>query len=127
VPKLRVDLRHSAQDIDSIVRAHEILARELHDHQRLASIKYKQDDVYSHVMEQAADGYHQIGTTRMAASERHGVVDEHCRVHGVGNLYVCSSSVFPTSGHANPTLTIVALAVRLADRIGDLCGRAGRS
>jgi len=118
MPRLRVDLRYSAQDVDSVVRAHEVLAREMHDHQRVASIRYKQDDVHGHVLEQAVDGFHQMGTTRMASSERHGVVDEHCRVHGVGNLYVCSSSVFPTAGHANPTLTIVALAVRLADHIG---------
>jgi choline dehydrogenase-like flavoprotein len=122
--RLRVDLRYCSQDIDSVVRAHEVLVREMQDHQRVARIDYKRDDVYGHVLEQATDGYHQIGTTRMAASERHGVVDGHCRIHGVENLYVCSSSVFPTSGHANPTLTIVALAVRLAHHIGDLCGRA---
>jgi choline dehydrogenase-like flavoprotein len=46
-----------------------------------------------------------------------GVVDENCRVHGVGNLYVAGSSVFPTGGTFNPSLTIVALALRLADHI----------
>ncbi|PZA12815.1 GMC family oxidoreductase [Rhodopseudomonas palustris] len=63
------------------------------------------------------DMAHSMGTTRMSASARSGVVDEHCQVHGVRNLYVAGSSVFPTSGHANPTLMIVAFAVRLADRI----------
>jgi choline dehydrogenase-like flavoprotein len=48
---------------------------------------------------------------------RHGVVDRDCRVHGIDNLYVAGSSVFPTAGWANPTLTIVALALRLADRL----------
>ena len=62
-------------------------------------------------------GSHHIGTTRMAASADEGVVDPDCRVHGVENLYVAGSSVFPTSGHANPTLTVVALAVRLADHL----------
>lgn len=60
---------------------------------------------------------HHMGTTRMADAPDRGVVDRHCRVHGMGNLYVAGSSVFPTGGAANPTLTIVALALRLADRL----------
>ncbi|HEY0758371.1 MAG TPA: GMC family oxidoreductase [Acidisarcina sp.] len=63
------------------------------------------------------DPAHPMGTTRMAQSAQHGVVDRECKVFGVDNLYVAGSSVFPTGGHANPTLTIVALAVRLADRL----------
>jgi choline dehydrogenase-like flavoprotein len=62
-------------------------------------------------------GFHHMGTTRMAASPRDGVVDADCRVHGVANLYVAGSSVFTTSGWANPTLTIVALALRLAGHL----------
>jgi choline dehydrogenase-like flavoprotein len=62
-------------------------------------------------------GYHHIGTTRMAASPKKGVVDADCRVHGLGNLYVAGSSVFPTSGWANPTLTILALSLRLGDHL----------
>ena len=61
--------------------------------------------------------WHHMGTTRMAASPREGVVDADCRVHGTANLFVAGSSVFPTSGNANPTLTIVALALRLADHL----------
>jgi choline dehydrogenase-like flavoprotein len=53
----------------------------------------------------------------MADAEADGVVDRHCRVHGIGNLYLAGSSVFPTSGYANPTLTLIALAVRLADHL----------
>jgi choline dehydrogenase-like flavoprotein len=62
-------------------------------------------------------GYHHQGTTRMAASPVDGVVDPDCRVHGIPNLYVAGSSVFPTAGAANPTLTIVALADRLAEHL----------
>jgi choline dehydrogenase-like flavoprotein len=66
-----------------------------------------------------------MGATRMARSPRDGVVDEHCRVHGVDNLFVAGSSVFPTSGIANPTLTLLALAVRLGDHlVPELRGRA---
>lgn len=65
-------------------------------------------------------GMHHIGTTRMALSKDCGVVDKDCKVFGTPDLYVAGSSVFPTSGHSNPTLTIVALAARLADHIGKL-------
>jgi choline dehydrogenase-like flavoprotein len=62
-------------------------------------------------------GKHHMGTTRMHVDPKQGVVDTDCRVHGLSNLFVAGSSVFPTVGYANPTLTIVALAVRLADRL----------
>jgi choline dehydrogenase-like flavoprotein len=60
---------------------------------------------------------HTAGTTRMSDDPKLGVVNSNCRVHGVAGLYVAGASVFPTIGHANPTLMIVALAIRLADRI----------
>ncbi|PWC32827.1 GMC family oxidoreductase [Azospirillum sp. TSO35-2] len=64
--------------------------------------------------------WHHMGTTRMHESPRHGVVDPEGRVHGVGNLYVAGSSVFPTMGADHPTMTIVALALRMTDRIAAL-------
>jgi choline dehydrogenase-like flavoprotein len=63
------------------------------------------------------EAFHYIGSTRMSPDPRHGVVDVDCGVHGMDNLFVAGSSVFPTSGHVNPTLTIVALALRLADHL----------
>jgi choline dehydrogenase-like flavoprotein len=60
---------------------------------------------------------HHMGTARMAATPQKGVVNPDCRVHSVDNLYIAGSAVFPTSGYANPTLTIVALALRLADHL----------
>lgn len=68
---------------------------------------------------------HHMGTTRMSDSPERGVVDADCRVHGMGNLWVAGSSVFPTGGAANPTLTIVALALRLADRLRETLGAGG--
>lgn len=59
-----------------------------------------------------------MGATRMSARPEDGVVDGDCRVHGVANLFVASSSVFPTGSYANPTLTIAALALRVADELG---------
>jgi len=66
--------------------------------------------------------YHHMGGTRMSADPARGVVDADCRVHGYANLYVAGSSVFSTSGWANPTLTIVALALRLADHLDSRLG-----
>jgi choline dehydrogenase-like flavoprotein len=62
-------------------------------------------------------GLHHMGTTRMSDDAKRGVVDRNCRVHGINNLFMAGSSVFPTYGIANPTLTIVALALRLADHL----------
>jgi choline dehydrogenase-like flavoprotein len=66
------------------------------------------------------DSYHHIGTTRMGANENLGVVDDNCQVFGTQGLFVAGSSVFPTSGYANPTLTIVALSLRLANHIAGM-------
>lgn len=63
------------------------------------------------------DALHHMGTTRMSSDPGRGVVDAACRVHGVSNLYVAGSSVFPSCGAANPTLGLVALAIRLADHL----------
>lgn len=65
---------------------------------------------------------HHIGTTRMAQDPEEGVVDPNCRVHGLRNLFISGSSVFPTSSWANPTFTIVALALRLSDLLREEFG-----
>jgi choline dehydrogenase-like flavoprotein len=64
-----------------------------------------------------SDPAHPLGTTRMSDNEHMGVVDRNCKVHGVENLYIAGSSVFPTGGHANPTLMIIAMALRIADTL----------
>jgi choline dehydrogenase-like flavoprotein len=61
--------------------------------------------------------WHQLGTARMAANPREGVTDPDCRVHGTRNLFVASGAAMPTNGRANPTLTILALTIRLADHL----------
>ncbi len=73
---------------------------------------------------------HHLGTTRMSDDPRSGVVDRHCRVHGMRNLHIAGSSVFPTGGWAFPTFTIVALSLRLADQLRSVlatCKSAGMS
>ena len=77
-------------------------------------VRVNNDRIYKNV----AGGGHIMGTTRMGEDASKSVVDPHCRVHGYANFFVAGSSVFPTGGgYANPTLTIVALALRLADRL----------
>jgi choline dehydrogenase-like flavoprotein len=67
---------------------------------------------------------HHMGTTRMSETPHTGVVDANCRVHGLANLYIAGSSVFPTSSYANPTLTLLALSLRLADHLKSFKGDA---
>jgi choline dehydrogenase-like flavoprotein len=69
------------------------------------------------VNERVAGHYHHIGTTRMSNNAEEGVVDANCKVHGIDNLYVAGSSVFPTAGYSGPTMMIVALSIRLAEHI----------
>jgi choline dehydrogenase-like flavoprotein len=74
-------------------------------------------------LDELQGGNHHMGTTRMSDDPKTGVVDGDCRVHSVENLFVGGSSVFATSGHANPTYTIVQLALRLGDHLNGLLGR----
>lgn len=62
-------------------------------------------------------GWHHMGTTRMSENPKEGVVNKHCRVHGIANLHVAGSGCFSTAGAANPTLTLSALSLRLSDRL----------
>lgn len=67
--------------------------------------------------------WHHMGTTRMHDAPEHGVVDRHAKVHGISNLYVAGSSLFPTAGANFPTITLTALALRLADHLADTLSR----
>ncbi|HSU27026.1 MAG TPA: GMC family oxidoreductase [Chitinophagaceae bacterium] len=66
---------------------------------------------------EASGGWHHIGTTRMSDTPKTGVVDKNCKVHGIENLFIAGSACFPTSGAINPTLTLVALTLRLSDHL----------
>lgn len=124
MPRARLDWRTSAIDVDSVRGLVGALGREV-DRLGLGKVepaawladeprRWTTDPLIS---THPIGGYHHMGTTRMASDPRSGVTDGQGRVHGVDNLYVAGSSLFPTSGWANPTLTIVALAMRTADRI----------
>lgn len=115
---LVIDFQYDSRDFSSIIRSHQILDEYL----RSSGVGYLEYNNELNCRQeaikiQATDGYHQIGTTRMSLDPTEGVVNGDCRVHGLDNLFVASASTFPTSSSANPTLTIVALALRLANHL----------
>lgn len=118
--QVRVDWRLTDLDEHSLRRALQILGEEIG---RSAMGRLRLDDSVLGAdsgVSPPLSSHHHSGATRMSATPRSGVVDPDCRVHGISNLYIASGAVFPTMGIANPTLTIVALALRLADRIKTL-------
>lgn len=113
--RIVMDFHYNEIDISGIVKAHQLLDRHFRRNE-VGYLHFHRDDVEADIREQLEPaGGHLMGTTRMADDPKHGVVDSQCRVFGTHNLFVAGSAVFPTSSHVNPTLTIVALAVRLAD------------
>lgn len=116
VPRIRIDWRHTAWDIDTVRTALGVIRDELAS-SGCGRLEYDEATVAEEALRYGAYGGHHLGTARMGATPETGVVDADLRVHGVANLSIASGAVFPTSSQANPTLTIVALAVRLARRL----------
>ena len=130
-PRVSLEWRLNAQDKASVVALGQTLDQELR-RLGLGSLElsdWLQNDtslewpVDPTVSNHPIGGYHHMGTTRMSQTSGTGVVDGDCRVHGYANLYIAGSSVFPTGGWANPTLTIVALSLRLADHLAAELGQ----
>ena len=113
MPRINVDWQYTRGDLDTVTRAIALLASELRN-SGLATFDYDPDSVELEMTRYGAYGGHHIGTARMGIDSHNSVVDPDCRVHGVSNLFIASAAVFPTSSQANPTLTVVALALRLA-------------
>jgi hypothetical protein len=113
-----IDLRFTEQDVQSAIDSHRVLDDALRAN-GIGRLEYwhPAEQLRERVYAQAADGFHQVGTTRMGEDPTTSVVDANLKVHGLDNLYVASSSVFPTTGQANSTLLAVAFAVRLAERL----------
>ena len=114
IPRVDLDWRITAADLEVVVAHQQLLGRLLEDRgvARLTS-RFDPAEHPSPIM----SNFHHLGSTRMHVDPEHGVVDAECRVHTVANLYVVGGSVFPTGGYLNPTLTIIALAIRAADAI----------
>lgn len=118
LPRLSIDLKFKADDALGLVKAHRLLGNWLIDNSlgRLDAPK-SDDDFADQILRQARHGTHQIGLVRMGRNSAEGVVDPNLRLFDLANVYVAGSSVFPTSSQANPTLTVVALSLKLAQHL----------
>lgn len=112
--KMQIYWRWNDIDIRSAHRAQDIFAEELAQ-VGLGQLNIERDRDIPHIFLPSI--HHHMGTTRMHEDPKQGVVDANCRIHGVSNTFIASSAVFPTGGYANSTLTIIALAIRVADRV----------
>lgn len=100
----------------STLRTMEIFASAL-GQAEIGRLRLEIDEDLTSWPEGVRGGYHHMGTTRMHEDPKHGVVDAQCRVHGLSNLYIAGSSLFPTGGLGTPTMTLLALALRLTDHL----------
>jgi len=112
---LEIFYKLSDADVDSVIRLHDELDRYLRTLNCGELLYwYPKAELAEVIRSISRDGIHQSGTTRIAENAASGVVDRNLKVFGTKNLFVCSSSVFPTSGQANPTYFLGACSVRLA-------------
>lgn len=117
IPRAEVKLAFLESDIDSVVKTHTLFINKFTS-RKLGEVRYSETGLRHYLRERIKtfnSAAHHIGTTRMSDNPQTGVVDKNAKVYGLENLYVAGSSVFPTGGHANPTLTIVAQALLLAN------------
>lgn len=123
VPLPKVDWRLSELDRRTAQAMIETVAAEFH-RLGLGEVRAEPWLGSEHWRRGLGDSFHHMGTTRLGSDPSTSVVDRDCRVHRVAGLYVAGSSVFPAAGHANPTLTIAALAIRLSDHLKDVLDHA---
>lgn len=114
--RLHLDWRYRREDVETVARALATFAADVRA-SGIGRYDYDPDAIEAEMLRYGAYGGHHIGTARMGRSPREGVVDTNLQVHGVDNLFVAGAAVFPTSSQANPTLTIVALSLRLAGHL----------
>jgi choline dehydrogenase-like flavoprotein len=115
LPKLKLEMRIADSDFARFRATLAELGRQLlAARSGMIRLNYRERGEWLKAMDW---GNHHLGTTRMSADPKQGVVDQNSKVHGVGNLYVAGSSVFPTYGSSNPTMNLIALTLRLGDHL----------
>jgi choline dehydrogenase-like flavoprotein len=122
VNRIRLDWKMLPVDRRTVVRAEEIVDAELR-RLGIGELEPLPPELVESWPDNLEGGWHQLGMTRMDPDPRRGVVNTDGRLHEVGNLFVTGGSVFPTVGAAPPTLTIVAMALRLADHLRAVLGK----
>ena len=113
---VQLDYKVSEDDKESLIRTYHLIGKEL-GQLGVGRMMFNPDIAAQDFIQSSHGSSHHCGTTRMADSLENGVVDANLKLFKSNNKYICSSSVFPITGHANPTLTIAALGIRLADYI----------
>ncbi len=113
--RLEVDWRYTSRDVEMVRAALSLLSQDV-ERSGVGRFAFDPEQVETEMTRYGA----YPGTVRMGDDPRSSMVDADCRIHGVANLHVAGASVFPTSSQANPTLTAVALALRLADRLATI-------
>ncbi|ARV20394.1 6'''-hydroxyparomomycin C oxidase [Curvibacter sp. AEP1-3] len=116
MPRVKVDWRYSPEDIETVRKTLRAISEEF-SNSGVGTFEFDERTLESDLLRFGAYGGHHVGTARMGLDPKTSVVDANCFVHGVANLSVASSAVFPTSSQANPTLAIVAISLRLANHI----------
>jgi choline dehydrogenase-like flavoprotein len=121
VPRAHLHWELSDMEKRSIRKIYELIGQQFGKHNigRLKIMDYLIHETEHSWPSFTGGGWHHMGTTRMHEDPKKGIVDSTCKVHGINNLFIAGSSCFTTGGAVNPTLTIVALSIRLADHLKD--------
>lgn len=115
-----LDWRLNDHDIESFSKGQAAVGREL---AALGYGRIEEEEITRELVESRVQGhYHHIGTTRMSVAPKDGVVDANGTVHGIANLHIGGSSVFPTAGYSGPTMMIIAMALRQSEHLKSLMG-----
>lgn len=122
VPRAALNWVFTSLEMKSIRKIYEIIGQQV-GAAGIGRVELKDDlsDLNNNTMPSSTSGgWHHQGTTRMSTDPKSGVVDADCKVHGIQNLFIAGASCFPTGAGVNPTYTLVALSIRLADHIKEV-------